>query len=709
MKNEKQKVNIIPATRRHMQSGDQFRKQEKLRVAAYCRVSTEEESQQNSYAVQKRNYTTLILSRSGWEMAGIYADEGKSGTSRKNRVHFNQMMQDAKNGKMDYIITKSISRFARNTADALDCVHELQRLHPPVGIFFERENIDTLNSSSEMFLTFYCSMAQEESRSISENIRWAIQKNFASGKPQINLRRMLGYDPCRDGSWIINEDQAVTVCYIYGRFLQGTSANAIAKELNESGRFTVNGCMWRADSVLNILRNEKYVGDLMMQKTYTESFLTHKSVINNGEYKKYYLKDHHPAIIDRDTWNKVQQLLLHRASSGKKAFRTVETGAGTMEIGIKEELSESRRGAVKSPFDGLVCKCGEKMRRMTYNAAARGYSDERSLHARLQGEEAYVDTYTFSYAVWKCPKSFTKDPLINSKRCCDSLTLTEQAMEQAFMEMLYRIKKDYEQNGSDSEIMKSFGHSYDALCRKEVNNGFIEQKLDIMELEIKRMEVTYQNTLKKRDTAAYAVSLAIGGEMSKMTAGFTDNPYDQLVCDLKKRLEAKKAEYQKLSGNRSMAHQMKQNFDAFIKALSDLPTQNRAGIPWNINALDVDGSAFYTAGGKKKNKETINIKGISVTSNILQSAPDYLIFDEYIFRTFILKMTAHGDEIQYGTTFGLILTTIGNSRRMHNFRGYRIGKDNGTMEYITEGYQLAKGKIQHHWKKKKDYSRIRKE
>ena len=111
----------------------------------------------------------------------------------------------------------------------------------------------------------------------------------------------------------------------------------------------------------------------------------------------------------------------------------------------------------------------------------------------------------------------------------------------------------------------------------------------------------------------------------------------------------------------------------------------------------------------KKNKETINIKGISVTSNILQSAPDYLIFDEYIFRTFILKMTAHGDEIQYGTTFGLILTTIGNSRRMHNFRGYRIGKDNGTMEYITEGYQLAKGKIQHHWKKKKDYSRIRKE
>ena len=260
---------------------------------------------------------------------------------------------------------------------------------------------------------------------------------------------------------------------------QGTSANAIAKELNESGRFTVNGCMWRADSVLNILRNEKYVGDLMMQKTYTESFLTHKSVINNGEYKKYYLKDHHPAIIDRDTWNKVQQLLLHRASSGKKAFRTVETGAGIMEIGIKEELSESRRGAVKSPFDGLVCKCGEKMRRMTYNAAARGYSDERSLHARLQGEEAYVDTYTFSYAVWKCPKSFTKDPLINSKRCCDSLTLTEQAMEQAFMEMLYRIKKDYEQNGSDSEIMKSFGQAYDALCRKEVNNGFIEQKLDL--------------------------------------------------------------------------------------------------------------------------------------------------------------------------------------------------------------------------------------
>ena len=234
-------VNVIPATRRYVQNGDQFRNQTSLRVAAYCRVSTEEESQENSYATQKSHYTSLISSKPGWEMAGIYADEGKSGTTRKGRVHFNELIEDCKAGKIDYIITKSISRFARNTADALECVHELQRLRPPVGIYFERENIDTLNANSEMFLTFYCSMAQEESHSISENIKWAIQKNFRSGKPQINLGRMIGYDKCSDNNWVINEKEAEIVRYIYKRFNEGVSGRAIAKELNAQGRKTVNG------------------------------------------------------------------------------------------------------------------------------------------------------------------------------------------------------------------------------------------------------------------------------------------------------------------------------------------------------------------------------------------------------------------------------------------------------------------------------------
>ena len=158
-KDKTPEVDIIPATKRHLEYGDQFHRQESLRVAAYCRVSTEEESQQNSYAAQKNYYSTLILSHPGWELAGIYADEGKSGTSRKDRTDFNRMIDHARQGKLDYIITKSISRFARNTIDALDCVHALQRLRPPVGVYFERENIDTLNANSEMFLTFYCSMA----------------------------------------------------------------------------------------------------------------------------------------------------------------------------------------------------------------------------------------------------------------------------------------------------------------------------------------------------------------------------------------------------------------------------------------------------------------------------------------------------------------------------------------------------------------------
>lgn len=320
-KNQTSQVNIIPATKRHIHNSNHIGTHSQLRIAAYCRVSTEEKSQENSYAAQKNHYTMLVKSKPGWTLAGIYADEGKSGTSRRKRAQFNQMLADAKAGKIDYIITKSISRFARNTADALDCVHELQHLRPPVGVYFERENIDTLNTSSEIFLTFYCSMAQEESRSISENIKWSIQNNFRSGKPQINLRRMLGYDQCRDGSWVINEAQAETVRCIYTRFLQGASANTIARELNAAHRTTVNGGIWRSDTIFNVLKNEKYAGDLRMQKTYTESFLTHKAVVNKGEYPQYFLRDHHPAIIDRPTWAKAQELLALKQQRGGKSTR----------------------------------------------------------------------------------------------------------------------------------------------------------------------------------------------------------------------------------------------------------------------------------------------------------------------------------------------------------------------------------------------------
>ena len=877
----KNNVSIIPATKRCMQNGDHFRKAQSLRVAAYCRVSTEEESQQNSYAVQKSYYTSLILSRPGWEMAGVYADEGKSGTTRKSRVHFNRMMEDAREGKIDYIITKSISRFARNTVDALDCIHELQRLRPPVGIYFEREKIDTMNQNSEMFLTFYCSMAQEESHSISENIKWALRRKMAEGKPQINLRRMLGYDQSKDGEWIINEEQAVIVCYIFDRFLQGISANRIARELNESGRRTVNGNLWRADGILDILRNEKYVGDLLMQKTYTESFLTHKSIKNTGEVTQYFKANHHPAIISRKTWDKAQEILQNRRRSMNRAAKTIHTREGDILIETEERQDgisqKSRCGAIPSPFTGLVCgNCGEKYRRLTYHCAASNYTDERARpETSDQTEEAYENFFDFSYGVWKCrgtARNRLADP--SAARSCHCAALIEISMEQSFMEMLYRIRRDCQLNGEDADIARSFRRLYEIVRNKEVNSGFIEQKLELLKLEIDRLDAACRDACIKQEAAASAAGIylaadiditqiaderllergraagggmgsgrtgrdtagsrsgdavwdAIGGRsgsggMVRNTAGsgtgemvrdaagdrmeeavrntagsrsgdavsntvgsrkygrdsaeeeegrkrqtkedsdrnettgelsgrrkfvtehhlepdssarnagrnernkesgwkydmgdkesLTEDDgafilcgnaarYEMLARDLKKRLEEKKAEYRSLLQERGAATKMKLNYEAFIKALADLPDTNEAGVKLNINTLDVYGSIFRTAGGQRRgwNRSRYNRGELKITPEVLSKAPDYLRFDEYYLRTFFLGMTACGDEIRYTTTFGLILSSIGNTRSIKSYIGYRRGKEDGTLDMIMESYQLAKGSIQYHWRKK---------
>ena len=328
----KPEVCVIPATKRSAEGGGQIKKQKSLRVAAYCRVSTEDESQQTSYTTQKAFYTRMITGHMEWTLADIYADEAISGTSRAKRKGFNRMMDDAQAGKMDYIVTKSISRFARNTVDTLNCVRQLRQLNPPVGIFFEKENIDTLDATGELILTILSALAQDESRSISDNIRWSIQKKFQRGEAMVDLNRMLGYDKGPDGEWLINPVQAEIVRYIFERFVCGVSSNSIAKELNAMGKKTARGSIWRADAVLYILRNEKYVGDCESQKTVTKNFLTHEASINNGEAPKYYVADHHVGIIDRLTWDKVQAMLLTVAAAPTRGGQSRSSAEATMPL-----------------------------------------------------------------------------------------------------------------------------------------------------------------------------------------------------------------------------------------------------------------------------------------------------------------------------------------------------------------------------------------
>lgn len=277
----------------------------KTRVAAYCRVSTDQEEQLSSYEAQVRYYTNHIQNNSLYEFAGIYADEGITATNTKKRDEFNRMIKDCRDGKIDRIITKSISRFARNTVDCLNYVRELKEIG--IGITFEKENIDTLDAKGEVLLTILSSLAQEESRSISENSTWGIRRRFEEGKVALNHNRFLGYDKDEAGNLIINEKQAKIVRRIYTEFLNGKGTTHIARELEGDRIKSCSGnTKWYDSTIRSILQNEKYKGDALLQKTYTVDFLSKKREINHGEVPQYYVEESHPAIIAPETWEAVQ-------------------------------------------------------------------------------------------------------------------------------------------------------------------------------------------------------------------------------------------------------------------------------------------------------------------------------------------------------------------------------------------------------------------
>ncbi|MHC1747347.1 MAG: recombinase family protein [Cellulosilyticaceae bacterium] len=276
----------------------------KKKVAAYCRVSTDQEEQLSSYEAQVRYYTDYIENNPLYENAGIYADEGITGTNTKKRDQFNKMIVACEAGEIDLIITKSISRFARNTLDCLNYVRHLKSLG--IGIIFEKENIDTLDAKGEVLLTILSSLAQEESRSISENSTWGIRRRFEQGKVTINEKKFLSYDKDEEGNLIINDKQAQVVRYIYKEYLDGKGPNRIAKELEQAKvKGPTGATKWYQSTIMSILQNEKYKGEALLQKSYTKDSLNKTRVENNGEVRQYYVHESHPAIIEPETWEAV--------------------------------------------------------------------------------------------------------------------------------------------------------------------------------------------------------------------------------------------------------------------------------------------------------------------------------------------------------------------------------------------------------------------
>lgn len=306
------KVMKIPATVSQF-TASPIDSRKKRKVAGYARVSTDHDEQLTSYEAQLDYYTTLIKSHDDWEFAGMYSDEGVTGTSTKKREGFQTMVADALAGKIDLIITKSVSRFARNTVDSLSTIRELKEHNTEV--YFEKENIWTFDSKGELLITIMSSLAQEESRSISENVTWGHRKRMADGKVAVAYSRFIGYDKGEDGSMVINEEEAKVIRLIYGEFLTGLSYHAIADRLTALGIQTPGGKRkWSQSTVKSILQNEKYKGDALLQKSYTPDFLTKKQVVNNGEVPQYYVQGSHEPIIEPEIFDRVQDMIKQRAA-----------------------------------------------------------------------------------------------------------------------------------------------------------------------------------------------------------------------------------------------------------------------------------------------------------------------------------------------------------------------------------------------------------
>lgn len=307
-------LDVIPATPQE----DFYKSETMKRVAVYARVSTDDPNQTSSYELQKNHYEDMVSRRANWTLVDIYADEGISGTSLQHRDSFLRMINDCNEGKIDLIVTKSVSRFARNIIDCIGYVRQLKSADPPIGVFFETENIFTLDENSEMSLSFIATLAQEESHTKSEIMNASIEMRFKRG---IFLTPpLLGYDRDEEGNLIINEEEAKTVRLIFFSYLYGYSTQKIADALTELERLTKKGNqVWSAGSVLQILSNERYCGDVLARKTFTPNYLNHKSKKNKHDRNQYRQKNHHEHIISREDFFAVQKMI-RNAKYGNKGY-----------------------------------------------------------------------------------------------------------------------------------------------------------------------------------------------------------------------------------------------------------------------------------------------------------------------------------------------------------------------------------------------------
>ncbi|MFI3164460.1 MAG: recombinase family protein [Bacillota bacterium] len=381
-------VRVIPQNIAETQTVTQ-----KLRVCAYARVSTQNEEQEDSYERQINHYTSLINANENWQMVGVYADQGLTGTRAEKRPQFMQMIADCENGKIDRILVKSVSRFARNTVDAISIIRKLK--DKGIAVFFESENIDTLTPGGEMLLTILAGLAEQESRNISTNIKWAMQKKFKNG--EVTIVNLYGYKKADNGNgYEIVEEEGEIVRRIFREYLCGYSVNQIVDGLKRDNISTKrNGANWQRSTIMRMLENIKYKGDAILGKTYKPDVLSPKRIKNDGKMPMYYVENSHPAIIDKELFDLVQEEIKIR----KKADYATKTGEG--------------KYVSKYPFSGMII-CGDCMSRY-----------RRLIRKKPNGEEI---------PTWVCTHR-----IASHDGKCESVTLKESDVEKTYLSALKEL------------------------------------------------------------------------------------------------------------------------------------------------------------------------------------------------------------------------------------------------------------------------------
>ena len=433
-------VEVIPAT--WNPTDESSREIRKLRVAAYCRVSTELEQQQSSYDIQIEYYTRHIMQNPNWIFAGVFADDGRSATNTFRRDDFNQLMDQCLKGKVDMVITKSISRFARNTVDCISWVRKLKEKN--VAVYFEKENLNTLDDSTEMILTILSSQAQEESRAISTNVKWGYARKFEKGES--TRQRSYGFRKAPTGEMCIVEEEAAVIRNMARWFLDGDSLERIKHRLEDAGIETTTGKKtWSTGTIYNILTNEKIMGDVLLQKTFTADYLTKRRVKNSGQQKQYYVKNHHEAIIPKTVYYKIQEEIARRSSLKKAGTRKGKTAQGVY--------------SSKYALTGImVCnECGAHYRRTTW---------------AKNGKKVIV---------WRCINHLKH----GTKRCHESPTLKEEVIQEAIMGKLHSLSIDQEEenflNGVKEDILRAAKVVGGACTEEEIDKTMEELRDQLMD------------------------------------------------------------------------------------------------------------------------------------------------------------------------------------------------------------------------------------